>query len=93
MVIADLTGAAETVQLVRDAGGGTATAFLCDVSDPDSVAALAASTAELGGIDILVNNAGIYPMGALDTITFAEWRRVLSINLDSVFLLSQAYLP
>lgn len=90
--IADLADASETVKLVREAGG-TATAFSCDVSDPDSVAALVARTDELGGIDILVNNAGIYPMGAFDTITFAEWRRVISINLDSVFLLSTAYLP
>ncbi|MEO8908332.1 MAG: SDR family NAD(P)-dependent oxidoreductase [Microbacteriaceae bacterium] len=92
VVIADLSDASETVQLVRDAGG-TATAFHCDVSDPDSVAELAAHTTALGGIDILVNNAGIYPMGPYESITFADWRRVISINLDSVFLMSQAYLP
>ena len=38
-----------------------------------------------GRCDILVNNAGIYPMQKLDEITFEEWRRVLSVNLDLIF--------
>lgn len=44
----------------------------------------------LGGLDILVNNAGIiYREDAVD-LPLADWRRVLSVNLDSVWLLSQA---
>ena len=92
VVVADLGDASETLELIR-AAGGTATAVQCDVSDPDSVAALGAVVAGLGGADILINNAGIYPMGPYDTITFQDWRRVLSVNLDSVFLVSQQLLP
>jgi NAD(P)-dependent dehydrogenase (short-subunit alcohol dehydrogenase family) len=92
IVVADLGDGEETANLVR-AAGGTATTVTCDVSDPDSVAALAEEVAALGGADILVNNAGIYPMGPFESITFDDWKRVLSVNLDSVFLMSKALVP
>ena len=45
---------------------------------------------QLGPIDILVNNAGIIRRtDALDH-SYADWREVMSVNLDSVWLLSQA---
>lgn len=92
VVVADLGDGEETAELVRSAGG-IATALRCDVSSPDSVAALAETVAGLGGADILVNNAGIYPMGPFDSISFEDWKRVLSVNLDSVFLMSKALVP
>jgi len=39
-----------------------------------------------GRLDILVNNAGIDGTGAVETLDFALWRRVMSINVDGVFL-------
>lgn len=90
LVLADLEEATETQALVAHAGGGEAAVLRCDVSDPDSVAALARAA---GDVDILVHNAGIYPLGPYDQISFAEWRRVMAVNLDSMFLLSQAFLP
>jgi 2-deoxy-D-gluconate 3-dehydrogenase len=44
----------------------------------------------LGGLDILVNNAGIIHREDTVDMPLEEWRRVLSVNLDSVWLLSQA---
>ncbi|WP_187431213.1 2-dehydro-3-deoxy-D-gluconate 5-dehydrogenase [Roseobacter fucihabitans] len=44
----------------------------------------------LGGLDILVNNAGIIHREDSTDMPLADWRRVLSVNLDSVWLLSQA---
>lgn len=44
----------------------------------------------LGGIDILVNNAGIIHRENSTDIALDDWRRVTSVNLDSVWLLSQA---
>lgn len=44
----------------------------------------------LGGLDILVNNAGIIHREESVETPLEEWRRVLSVNLDSVWLLSQA---
>jgi len=39
-----------------------------------------------GRLDILVNNAGTDLTGAVETIEFAAWRRIMSINVDGVFL-------
>ena len=47
----------------------------------------------LGSIDVLVNNVGIYPHRPFEELTYAEWRRVLAVNLDSVFLCSHAVYP
>ncbi|WP_295317563.1 SDR family oxidoreductase [Roseobacter sp.] len=44
----------------------------------------------LGGLDILVNNAGIIHREPSVDMPFEDWRRVLSVNLDGVWLLSQA---
>jgi 3-oxoacyl-[acyl-carrier protein] reductase len=46
--------------------------------------------AHLGAIDILVNNAAIAHPRKLEEITEAEWDEVLSVNLKSVFLVTQA---
>jgi len=46
--------------------------------------------ASLGGIDILVNNAAIAHPRKLEEITEAEWDEVLTVNLKSVFLVTQA---
>jgi NAD(P)-dependent dehydrogenase (short-subunit alcohol dehydrogenase family) len=90
IVIADRDKAQETLRLIEGIGGH-AIAVQCDVSDPASVAALKAKVESNGGrCDILVNNAGIYPMQTFDEITFEDWRRVLSVNLDSMFLMTKA---
>ena len=73
---------------VAAAIGDTATFILHDVtSEADWVAAVTATTARFGGLDILVNNAGVAG-SSLDLLTHSldDWRRILSINLDGVFL-------
>jgi NAD(P)-dependent dehydrogenase (short-subunit alcohol dehydrogenase family) len=92
LILADVGDATATRDLVH-AASGTASVVACDVSDEASVAALAETVAAAGGADILIHNAGIYPLGPYDQISFAEWRRVMAVNLDSMFLLSQAFLP
>jgi NAD(P)-dependent dehydrogenase (short-subunit alcohol dehydrogenase family) len=90
VVIADRANADATLQMIAGVGG-KATSVVCDISNPASVASLK-ERVELGGghCDILVNNAGIYPMQPFDEITFEDWRRVLSVNLDSMFLMTKA---
>jgi len=46
---------------------------------------------KFGGVDILVNNAGVHHHLKSWEIDDAEWRRVLSVNLDGVFLCSKAF--
>jgi pyridoxal 4-dehydrogenase len=65
-----------------------------DVSDPEQVNALVAATAErFGKIDILVNDAAIVPFVPWEELDFAEWRRVMSVNIDGVFLTCKAVYP
>jgi NAD(P)-dependent dehydrogenase (short-subunit alcohol dehydrogenase family) len=93
VVIADIADGAETVALVEEAGTA-AIATQCDVSSGEDVAAMAAAAQDrFGTVDILVHNAGIYPIQEFDRMTFDEWRKVLSVNLDSAFHLCHELLP
>jgi (S)-1-phenylethanol dehydrogenase len=93
IVIADIQPADETVALVERAGR-KALYCRCDVSSPEAVAVLAAEVERaFGRCDILVNNAGTFYLRPFEEIDFAEWRRVMSINLDSAFLTSSAFAP
>ena len=62
----------------------------CDVSDPESVAALAES---LTHVDVLVNNAGIWIFAGMDDMTPEDVRRVLEVNVMGVFYCTQALAP
>jgi pyridoxal 4-dehydrogenase len=75
---------------VAEAIGGGATAFACDISDPDAVARLFEEVAAAGGCDILVNNAAIVPFIAWDDVDLAHWRQIVDVNLTGVFLMSRA---
>ncbi len=93
IAIADLADGRETVKLV-EAAGRQALAVVCDVSKEDSVAAVAKQVqAKFGRVDIVVNCAGIFPQQDFATMTFADWRKVLAINLDGTFLVTSAFVP
>jgi 3-oxoacyl-[acyl-carrier protein] reductase len=49
--------------------------------------------AHFGSIDILVNNAGIFPLCNFVDLTYAQWRKVMSVNLDGTFLCTKAVVP
>jgi len=93
IAIADVADGGETAKLVK-AAKREAIALHCDVSSQDSVAAMAkAVNAQFGHVDIVVNCAGIFPQKEFADMTFADWRKVLSINLDGTFLVSAAFVP
>ena len=79
---------------VRDeivAAGGRAIAIRADVTRPDEVAAMVATTlAAYQRLDILVSNAGIGGMHPFLDETLEHWNRVLAVNLTGVFLCGQA---
>jgi len=71
--------------------GKKAIALQADVSLAPNVKRMVVEVeAKLGGIDILVNNAAIAHPRKLEEITEAEWDQVLTVNLKSVFLMTQA---
>jgi NAD(P)-dependent dehydrogenase (short-subunit alcohol dehydrogenase family) len=68
--------------------GGQATFLSHDVtSETDWAGVVAGSVERFGRLDVLVNNAGISG-GPFELMTHAleDWRRILSVNLDGVFL-------
>jgi len=71
-----------------------AVAHECDVSSPANTEALAAAALEkLGRVDILVNNAGINTRGAIEELTYEQFREVQDINVDGIWLCCRAMLP
>jgi NAD(P)-dependent dehydrogenase (short-subunit alcohol dehydrogenase family) len=76
---------------VVESAGGTCQPYVCDVTNPDLVdAAVAEIFADVGRVDVLVNSAGIVHVDDLLDLTFETWRRVMSVNADGTFLMSQA---
>src|SRR5258708_40148800 len=93
IAVADMADGRKTVNLV-EAAGRNALAVVCDVSSPDSVAALAKQVQQkFGRADIVVNCAGIYPQLDFAAMTFADWRKVLALNLDGTVLVPAAFAP
>src|SRR5215207_7337495 len=92
VVVADLRGA-ETAAAEYPGGIG----LTVDVSDEDDVQRLIDETVErCGRLDVLVNNAGLYAslaMRPFDEIPLEEWRRVMDVNVASMFLTCRAVVP
>jgi 3-oxoacyl-[acyl-carrier protein] reductase len=85
---------AEAVCAEINRQGGHAVAVQADVSITTQVAEMVRQVeSQLGRIAILVNNAGISRLQPFDAITEQDWDEVLTANLKSVFLVSQAVLP
>jgi len=71
--------------------GGEAFAVACDIGDPASVEGLHKTVMKRAGqIDVLVNAAAIVPFVAWKDLTFEEWRRVMRVNLDGLYLMCRA---
>ena len=88
VVIADVNGAG--AQAAAGAIQG-ALGLQVDVSNQKDVSRMVEQTVRrFGKLDILVNNAAIVPFSAWDDIDFDQWRRIMAVNLDGVFLTCRA---
>lgn len=84
----------EEVRRAVEAAGAEATILLADLSDPDEVDRLAGEVAQAtDALDLVVHNAAIYQKSPFAATDRASYRRMLAINLDAPFFLSQALLP
>lgn len=88
----DAPSAAEVVKRIR-AAGGAALAHPADVTDPEQMEALVARASdEFGRLDIMFNNAGGATPEPTDTMPIDRYRKVIALNLDSVFFGTQCAL-
>jgi NAD(P)-dependent dehydrogenase (short-subunit alcohol dehydrogenase family) len=89
VVAADINaaGAAATAKEI----GGASLGVGCDIGDEASVAGLFETLqSTFGRLDVMVNAAAIVPFVKWDELTFTEWRRVLRVNLDGLYLMCRA---
>jgi 3-oxoacyl-[acyl-carrier protein] reductase len=74
--------------------GRRAVAIQADVSrGPEVTELVRAAESQLGPIEILVNNAGKILIQAIDQMTEESWNDMITSNLTSCFLVTQAVLP
>jgi NAD(P)-dependent dehydrogenase (short-subunit alcohol dehydrogenase family) len=92
IVVADLHGAEEAAAAFPDGLGITA-----DVSSEDDVRRLVGEVVDrCGTVDVLVNNAGLYAsleMRPFERIPVDEWRKVMDVNVASMFLMCREVVP
>ena len=88
--VMDIIDTSETVRLIKEMGR-EAYSIKVDLTNEDDVnAAVAEAKEKLGAIHVLHNNAGIAHCVKCEDMTFEEWRMVMKIDLDAVFLVARA---
>lgn len=96
LALADLDGdrLAAVKEEVAKASGSECFSIVFDVADSVQVEDSVKTVREkMGIIDVLVNNAGILSKNKVEATTPGEWRRVIQVNLDSIFFMSRAVIP
>lgn len=94
VVIADLNAAqSEATAKEIIAQGGQALGIKIDVtSETDVDHGVAQILKNYNRVDILVSNAGIQHIDPVDKLAFADWKKLLAIQLDGAFLTTRACL-
>ena len=88
VVVSDINAeSADALAAELRGSGSRAIGMKTDVSDETAVRTLVDRAAsEMGAVDVMVNNAGVGEEATpIDERSAADWRRVMSINLDGVF--------
>ena len=95
LVIADIEASrAEEVAKNLQESGAEAIAAACDVTDPDSIAAVADKAYDtFGKVNILCNNAGVHVSGRARHMTEGDWDWLMNVNLKSIFMAVRTFLP
>lgn len=90
----NLETAAEAAEELAEAYQTEAIAFSADVTDREDMEAMAnTAVTNFGRLDILINSAGINIRGAIDELSHEEFRKVMDVNVDGLWLASRAVVP
>jgi NAD(P)-dependent dehydrogenase (short-subunit alcohol dehydrogenase family) len=85
---------AAALERAAEAIGSAATSQVCDVCNPEAVAALFRTAAAEGPLSVVVNAAGLAHAPAdVERLDVATWRHVVDTNLTGTFLCCQAAVP
>ncbi|MFP6751595.1 MAG: 3-oxoacyl-ACP reductase family protein [Pirellulaceae bacterium] len=86
--------AAAAAEEIASDHGQQAISIEADVTSPEQVEAMVQATLDaFGKIDILINNAGINIRGPIDELSLDDFRTVLNVNVDGVWLCTKTVLP
>ena len=88
VVVTDVeSGLAEQVVREIRQAGGEAIALRLDVTDEEQWQAVIGEAVQtFGGIDIVANNAGVENLNLVEDMPLRDWRQVMSVNSEGVFL-------
>jgi NAD(P)-dependent dehydrogenase (short-subunit alcohol dehydrogenase family) len=94
LVVDRLLPLAERTVAMIAAEGGDAVAHAADVTDEDECRAMVRAAVEtFGRLDLLDNNVGIGSRGSVVETDPEAWRRVMQVNVDSMYLVSRHAIP
>ena len=94
LVVDIIAEAAEQTVAMITGEGGSAAAFVADVADERQCCALVdAALGQFGRLDLLDNNVGIGGRGSVVDTAVEDWRRIMQVNVDSMFLVSRHAIP
>ena len=88
VIVADLDH--EAAERLAGELGSTAQAIEMNIADPASVDR---AFGALERLDYLVNNAGIGHVGSIEECGLEDWRRIMTVNVEGVYLVTKAALP
>ena len=79
----------DTLEAIKQNGGGDATVVIADFADPAAVERATAEIVDNWNVDILVNNAGTIRRAPAAETTTADWQHVIDVNLNSAWAVTR----
>lgn len=96
-VVCILGRSAEKAEAVTEkirSSGGSAAYFICDITSEEEINnTFDEIKREYDRIDVLFNSAGYSPVGNVKTTAFSDFKKVIEVDLYSIFLTSKAVIP
>lgn len=89
----DAEGGAACVEKIRAAGGEAIFLPHDAASEDDWTRVVAETVAAFGGLHVLVNNAGFAFAASIEETTIEQWRKIMSVNVDGVFIGTKLAIP